>query len=298
MLKLSCLVLVRTCFVLAVALALRANAQTGTPANPRVPYVPTPQEVVERMLHMARVTPDDYLIDLGSGDGRIVITAAARHGARGFGVDINPERIAEAEANGVKHKVTGKVAFYQRDLFATDLSQATVISMYLLPRVNMELRPRLLALKPGTRIVSHDFDMGDWKPDQYARMETNTKYDGAGGDSEIFLWIVPASVAGDWRWELALRGRKLQYTASLGQQFQQVGGHVTVNGHKATVRDARMNGEELRLAFTVDWGEGPVRHELTGRVAGGALHGVAALSGARAQGRHEWAAERSRKGLE
>src|SRR5262245_47991285 len=135
--------------------------------EPRVPYVPTPQAVVDRMLDMAKLGPHDYLIDLGSGDGRIVVTAACKYGTRCFGVDLNPVRIQEANDNARKAGVTDKVAFYQRDLFETDLDSATVITMYLLPQVNIELRPKLLKLKPGTRLVSHDFDMGDWKPDTH-----------------------------------------------------------------------------------------------------------------------------------
>lgn len=137
--------------ILAILTAPRALA-----LEPRVPYVPTPQEVVDRMLEIAKVGPHDYLIDLGSGDGRIVITAARKYGARGFGVDLNPVRIQEANDNARRAGVTDRVAFYQRDLFETDLDSATVITMYLLPQVNLELRPKLLKLKPGTRLVSHE----------------------------------------------------------------------------------------------------------------------------------------------
>ena len=146
-----------------------------------VPYVPTPQDVVDRMLEMAKVGPQDYLIDLGSGDGRIVVTAARKHGARGFGVDLNPTRIAEANENARKAGVTDKVQFYQRDLFETDLKDASVVTMYLLPRVNLDLRPKLLDLKAGTRIVSHDFSMGDWKADQHVEMNSKDKYGGSRG---------------------------------------------------------------------------------------------------------------------
>src|SRR5688572_8983234 len=149
----------------------------------RVPYVPTPQSVVDTMLETAKVGPRDYLIDLGSGDGRIVITAAKKHGARGFGVDLNPERIRESNENARKAGVTARVAFHQRDLFETDLGQATVITMYLLPRVNLELRPKLLELKPGTRVVSHDFSMDDWKPDVHVVMDAGDKHGGSGGKS-------------------------------------------------------------------------------------------------------------------
>ena len=206
---------------------LMAFAATVYAQEPRVPYVPTPQDVVDKMLQMARVVGSDYLIDLGSGDGRIVVTAARKYGTRGFGVDINPTRIEEALANAQKNGVTDKVAFYQRDLFQTDLSQATVISMYLLPRVNLELRPKLLELKPGTRIVSHDFSMEEWKPDAHVQVYSREKYNGSGGESDVYFWVVPAKVAGTWRWELSPRGGAAQvavqaYTVTLNQTFQVV----------------------------------------------------------------------------
>lgn len=149
-----------------------------------VPYVPTPTEVVDAMLKVAKVGKDDVLYDLGSGDGRIPITAAKRFGTRGLGVDIDPERIKEANANAQKEGVSDRVKFVQQDLFQTDLSKATVISLYLLPRINLELRPRLLKLKPGTRIVSHAFDMGDWKPDQVVDVNGTT----------VYYWVVPETI--------------------------------------------------------------------------------------------------------
>lgn len=185
-----------------VSLALTGCAQTSTPtATPEpsaapqqaqveespqldVPYVPTPTEVVDAMLKVAKVGKNDVLYDLGSGDGRIPITAAKRFGTRGFGVDINPQRIQEANANAQKEGVSDLVKFAQQDLFKTDLSKATVISLYLLPRINLELRPKLLQLKPGTRIVSHAFDMGDWKPDQVVNV----------GGTTVYYWVVPEEV--------------------------------------------------------------------------------------------------------
>jgi hypothetical protein len=263
--------------------------------EPRVPYVPTPQDVVDRMLQMARVSSADYLIDLGSGDGRIVVTAARKHGARGFGVDINPTRIAEAVANAEKAGVADKVAFYQRDLFQTDLTQATVISMYLLPRVNLELRPKLLDLKPGTRIVSHDFSMDDWKPDAHARIHSKEKYGGTGGESEVYFWVVPAKVAGTWRWELPAGGKggKPQaYAVTLEQTFQVVTGSVQVGGRSAPLRNVKLLGDELSFVFTADLGSGPVTHEFKGRADGDRVNGAASVSGSRTQGRYEWSAER------
>ena len=167
----------------ASLVALGVLASGAFAAEPTVPYVPTPQEVVDKMLSMAKVTPNDFLIDLGSGDGRIVVTAAKKHGARGFGVDLNPVRVREAVENAMKNGVSDRAEFYQRNLFETDLSPASVITMYLLPRVNMELRPRLLNLQAGTRIVSHDFDMDDWKADETVHLEVKEKYGSAGGTS-------------------------------------------------------------------------------------------------------------------
>jgi len=260
--------------------------------EPRVPYVPTPQEVVERMLQIAKVGPHDYLIDLGSGDGRIVVTAAKKYGTRGFGVDLNPERIRESIENARRAGVTDKVAFYQRDLFETSLAEATVITLYLLPQVNIELRPKLLELRPGTRLVSHDFDMGDWKPDTYIKMDAQDKYGGAGGSSEIYFWIVPARVAGVWRWELPVAGKPLAYELTLEQKYQVITGSASVGGRAARLQDARLRGGEIRFVFTAEVNGSPVKHEFTGKVAGEAATGSARLSGARFQGQHDWNAQR------
>lgn len=261
--------------------------------QPSVPYVPTPQAVVERMLAMAKVTASDYLIDLGSGDGRIVVTAARKYGTRGFGVDLNPVRIDEANENARRNRVTDKVAFYQRNLFETDLSQATVITMYLLPRVNLQLRPKLLDLKPGTRLVSHDFDMGDWKADEHVRMDANDKFSGAGGDSDVYLWIVPAKVAGSWRWQLTAGGKPQTYEIQFEQKYQSVGGSVRVNGKPVLIQGAKLNGAELSFGFTAELNGAPVKHEFSGRVDGGRIVGEAALSGGRLASRVEWIAERT-----
>lgn len=146
-----------------------------------VPYVPTPEAVVQRMLELAKVSKNDLIYDLGSGDGRIVITAAKQYGAQGIGVDIDPDRIREANENARKAGVIDRVQFLQQDLFKTDISKATVVTLYLLPEVNLKLRPTLLKLKPGTRIVSHAFDMGDWKPERVEQVDG--RY--------IYYWVVP-----------------------------------------------------------------------------------------------------------
>lgn len=159
-----------------------APAQTLIAQDLDVPYVPTPPEVVNRMLQMASVTKNDVLYDLGSGDGRIVITAARKYGTRGVGIDIDPDRIQEANRNAQRANVTDRVQFRQQDLFKADFKEATVVTLYLLPSINLKLRPKLLSeLKPGTRIVSHQFDMGDWKPQKTVQV----------GDRTIYYWVVP-----------------------------------------------------------------------------------------------------------
>ncbi len=152
--------------------------------SPDVVYVPTPQAVVDKMLELAEVGKNDVIYDLGSGDGRIPITAAQKFGTRGVGIDIDPERIKEANANAEKAGVTDKVKFLQQDLFTTDFSKATVVTLYLLPELNVKLRPQLFKLKPGTRIVSHAFDMGDWKPEKTVEVDGKT----------IYYWTVPEKV--------------------------------------------------------------------------------------------------------
>lgn len=167
--------------VVAAASAQTAPAGKPEPRRPDVIFVPTPEEVVEEMLKVANVTEKDVLYDLGSGDGRIPITAAKKYGTRGLGIDIDPDRVKEANENLKKSGVGDKVKFVQGDLFALDLRPATVITLYLLPALNLKLRPALLKLKPGTRIVSHDFDMGDWKPDKTVKVGTRT----------VYFWTVP-----------------------------------------------------------------------------------------------------------
>ena len=268
-------------------------APSALALEPRVPYVPTPQEVVDRMLEMAKVGPYDYLIDLGSGDGRIVVTAAKKFGARGFGVDLNPVRIQEANDNARKAGVTDKVAFYQRDLFETDLDSATVITMYLLPQVNIELRPKLLKLKAGTRLVSHDFDMGDWKPDTHVTVDAKGKYGGSGGTSDIYYWVVPAAAGGVWQWELPAVGKPQAYELKLEQRYQGISGTVSVGGRTTKITNARLRGEEIRFAFTANINGQAVRHEFNGRISGDTVTGSALLSGPRVQGQHDWYARRS-----
>ena len=276
----------------AAAFALAAISYGATAAQPSVPYVPTPQEVVERMLEMAKVGPHDYLIDLGSGDGRIVVTAAKKFGARGFGVDLNPVRIKESVDNAARAGVSDQVAFYQRDLFDTDMSDATVITMYLLPRVNLDLRPKLLDLKPGTRLVSHDFDMDEWKADESASIDVKEKYGTAGGTSMIYFWVVPAKAAGSWQWRLAVGGKPQAYELTLEQQFQTISGMVRIGGRSIKLQDARLRGDQISFNFSADINGSPLKHNFSGRVAGITIAGTVELSGSRSQAQLEWNAVR------
>lgn len=273
-------------------LALAAAACSAFAAESNVPYVPTPQEVVDKMLAMARVTPNDYLIDLGSGDGRIVVTAVRKYGARGFGVDLNPQRIREAVENALQNGVSDRTAFYQRNLFETDLSSASVITMYLLPRVNMALRPRLLDLRPGTRIVSHDFDMDDWKPDETVHMDVREKYGNSGGTSSIYFYIVPAKVGGLWRWQQTAGGVTNDYELALEQKFQVVSGTVRVNGSTYKITDASLRGDQLAFNVVTPLAASTVKQSFAGRVSGEQIFGSVALSGPRALSQTEWLAAR------
>ena len=171
--------------VVALSTVISVSAQQEQ-KGPEVPYVPTPPAVVDEMLKLAAVTSSDVVYDLGCGDGRIVIAAAKKYGARGVGVDIDPERVKEANANAVQAGVTERVKFLEQDLFKTDLKDASVVTLYLLPAVNLKLRPKLWSeLKPGTRVVSHQFDMGDWKPDK------TVSIDGwEGSEFELHLWTI------------------------------------------------------------------------------------------------------------
>jgi SAM-dependent methyltransferase len=217
-------------------------------------WVPTPQSLVERMLTMAQVKPTDYVYDLGSGDGRTVITAAKKFGANATGIEYNPDMVELAKRNAEKEGVSAKAHFMKADIFATDFSKATVITMYLLPSLNVKLRPTILNMKPGTRIVSHAFTMDDWQPDQVDSSEGRTAY----------MWIVPAKVAGNWKLD---KGTELAFT----QQYQNVGGSAKVDGKVATLSNAKLRGDTI--TFSIDG------KEYSGRVNGDRIEGTVAGGG-------------------
>lgn len=246
----------RMSLVLAAAVAAPAGAQESR--SPDVHFVPTPHEVVAAMLKVAKVGSKDVLYDLGSGDGRIVITAAKKYGTRGTGIDIDSIRIAESRRGALKAGVTGKVQFRQADLFETDLRDASVVTLYLLPTLNVRLRPKLYKeLKPGSRVVSHAFDMGTWKPDSTLTVSTNA----------VFYWIVPANGGGEW--VVTAPGEK-EYTLSLQQKFQNLEGTAERNGTSMPLRLARISGDKVTLEIADP--EGPVR--LVGRIEGDTMAGT------------------------
>ena len=244
---------------LLVALPLAAQEKKFEPhvgqAGKDVIWVPTPDEVVDRMLTMAQLGPNDFHMDLGSGDGKIVI-AAAKRGARSLGIEYNPDMVKLATENAQKAGVTGKASFRRADIFETDFSQATVITLYLLPSLNMKLRPQLLQMKPGTRIVSHSFTMEDWEPDEVSSMDGRRAY----------FWRVPANVMGSWT--LDAGGQKTELT--LEQTFQKINGWVTLGPVHGGLRDARLSGADI--AFTYVDAKG-VRREFTGKVNGREMSG-------------------------
>lgn len=254
-------------FMGAGSSALAANQSVALD----VPFVPTPPDVVERMLQVAKVGPEDFVIDLGSGDGRIAIAAVRNHGAKGaMGVDIDPERIAEASANAKEAGVSDKVEFRNQDLFDTDFSKASVLTMYLLPNVNVSLRPKVLQMKAGTRVVSHAFDMDEWEPDHYERVDGRS----------VYMWVVPASVEGNWK----LEGPEGALTLDLAQRFQ----YVTGTAHDAAGKTLPVTGSLKGSAIRVVLGEGNEARSLSGTVQGASMAlsdmgvgaGVAAGTGA------------------
>ena len=239
------------------------------------PYVQTPQNVVDTMLEIAKVGPGDYVIDLGSGDGRMVITAAKKHGARGFGVDLDRKLVALANRNAARAGVADRAVFYQRDLHETDVSAATVMSIYLLPEVNLMIRTRLLAtLRPGTRIVSHDYGMGEWKPDYFTELAAPGKTVGIGERSKIYYWVVPGRAAGRWVWKLARDGRPVEFEAALQQNFQAIEGTVRTGGSTARVENARLTGESIAFSALLDG----TRYEFSGRIYNHAIEGAARIA--------------------
>jgi len=262
---------------------LDAHAQVPAPANQNftpqvgqegkdVVWVPTPDDLVERMMQMADVKSSDFVVDLGSGDGRTVI-AAAKRGAQALGIEYNADMVALAKRNAGKEGVAARAKFIKADIFETDFSQATVITMYLLPTLNFRLRPRILAMKPGTRVVSHAFTMGDWPPDRTERVDSRYAY----------LWIVPASVTGNWQ----VDSGEQQFQIVLRQTYQMVEGTATIDGKVTPIR-ATLRGDEL--SFSVPGSADDTQTEFVGRLDHDVIAGTWKTAGSPQEQR--WSARR------
>jgi hypothetical protein len=233
--------------------------------TPDVIFVPTPIEVVNEMLAVAKVGKNDILYDLGSGDGRIVITAAKRFGTRGIGIDIDPKRIAESRHNADTANVEKLVEFREADLFQTDLRNATVITLYLLPRLNVQLRPKLFKeLRPGTRIVSHAFDMGEWQADSTLNIGGRTAY----------YWVIPANVSGTWNVISTANGAERRYQLRLTQQYQNVTGTATSQGRSVKLNNIRVKGDQISFTVIDSTGNSATRMAFQGRVNGRTMTGA------------------------
>jgi SAM-dependent methyltransferase len=235
-----------------------------------VPFVPTPPEVVEGMLILAGLKTGDILYDLGCGDGRIVIAAAKKYGVRATGIDIDPVRIGESNKNAAEAGVAGQVRFIQQDLFQANFKDATVVTMYLLTSVNLRLRPKLLTdLKPGTRLVSHSFEMGDWTPDKTVVVTTSF-----GDERDIHFWVVPANVSGKWEWDVADGSGSRHYVLEAQQEFQA----VTASGHEdhwpLSISEVKLSGDAISFRLDTEADGKMVSRLYEGKVAGDAITGM------------------------
>ncbi len=239
-------------------LAIVAHAEEG---ERKPPFIATPGDVVDRMLTLAGTGPEDLVVDLGSGDGRIVITAAQRFGARGLGIELDKKLVEQSRRNAEQAHVAGRVSFVEGDVLISDISRATVVTVYLLPSLIDRLQPRFVdELKPGTRIVSHAFQMVGWKPDRIDTMQVTTPHPGQGDESTLFLWVVPAEARGTWRggdWQLRIY-----------QNYQEIEIEGAIAGTPVEVTAPRLNGSEI------SWQSGPRRFR--GHVQGGRIVGEVA----------------------
>lgn len=252
------------------------------------PFVITLDDVVDRMLRMADVGPADFLIDLGSGDGRIPIAAARRFGARGLGVDLDPPLVALSRENAKRAGVADRVSFEVKDIFETDLTKASVVAFYLLPEIALQLRPKLLReLKPGARIVAHDYALGDWQADEWTSIRVPDKPVAPVGISTVFLWVVPADARGHWSGDMD--GHAL--TIDIEQKFQMLKVRFTAEGTPLDVRAARLRGEEINLVVAGRIGTSEGLHRFHGRLHENRIEGEV-LTGTRSPERAQWKVKR------
>jgi SAM-dependent methyltransferase len=275
--------------------------------RPDVPFVPTPDKVVTEMLRMAQVSKDDILYDLGCGDGRIVITAARDFGCRGVGIDIDPERIEESRENATAAGVSDRVRFIQMDLFEADISEATVVTLYLLSEVNLRLRPKLLKeLNPGTRVVSHQFSMGEWDPDASSSVKTGDYWDEHVEDfwnehfidywssHEVYLWIIPGNVTGTWKLTIPDISGKNEFTLKFDQEFQKVKGEAfeAQSAIRLFIKEEKIKGNMLQ--FTLERKvEGRTENlHFEGKLRGHTMQGTLKIEGNPVKENVKWEARR------
>jgi SAM-dependent methyltransferase len=269
------------------------SAQSRAWDDGTTPFVVSPDAVVERMLYLAQPKAGERLVDLGSGDGRIVIEAAKRFGATGLGVDIDPRLVDLARANAKRAGVESLASFEIQDLFETDLHGVNVVTMYLLPEVNLQLVPRLIAqLTPGARIVSHDYDLGPWPFDEMMELALAEKMVGPLGRSRIFLWLVPADARGKWFAEMPEHGGRWQF--EITQRYQVLEVDARAGGAAMVVRGARLRGEEIRLAVTGVIGGKGWNHLFRGKVTDGRIEGEVEVSDGEQRRKLPWTATRTR----
>ena len=288
----------RACFLFATIIALPASLpsqqDSSAPRAPDVHFVPTEQGVVRAMLGAAKVGPKDVVYDLGCGDGRIVIRAVKRYGARGVCVDIDPARIAESRHNADTAGVAGRITFREGDLFEMDLSNASVVTLYLLPALNERLRPKLFReLRPGSRIVSNAFDMGDWKPDSVLRVNPVEPF-----PSFAYYWVMPADVAGAWNVsvsgdEASKRGKE-GYEIRLEQRYQQITGTGSASGRPVSISDERLVGDQISFTVNDSIAGRLLELRLSGTVTGDRAVGTVRNREGRKAG--SWSAVRSERG--
>ncbi|MBI4190496.1 MAG: methyltransferase domain-containing protein [Betaproteobacteria bacterium] len=277
------------CLLVMFAGAATAAAQQYTGG----PYVPTPQAVVDEMLRLAKVNADDVVVDLGSGDGRIVLTAAQRYGARGLGLEIDEELVQFSNAEAERLGVADRARFLQQDVLEAHIGEATVLTLYLLPAMTMMLRPKILHdLKPGTRVVSHDFDLGEWRPDRKVVVDLSEKYGTSGAfQSNVFLWTVPVRIEGEWR-VTAARAGIAPFRLRLKQQFQHFEGGAAVGGRIVKLQQGEINGATIRFELALPRNDGGVRRLLfVGTVNNDAIRGEFRPPGGEAIG--HWNASRA-----
>ena len=263
-------------FLLGLALVASTHAAQKELERTGGPYVPTPQVVVDEMLRVGKVGPKDYIVDLGSGDGVIVLTAARQHKARGLGVDIDPDLVRQSNAEAQRLGIADRANFQVQDVFKTDLSKASVITLYLLPSMMVNLKTKIyLEPRPGTRVVSHDYSFDEWQPDERIELDVPEKEKINGvPKASILLWIVPAKVAGRWRIEVEGEGG---YDVNLRQTYQVIDGTGSAAGKPLKIAAGRMRGADIRFTTT----EAAARRQWSGNVSGETMHGTVDVGGGR-----------------